>query len=73
MLWRFTSITALITATYAIWVSVKQHHDMWEAAGQIVQRAEKRGCQTTINQDGSISIEIDGELVEVIPESVEQV
>ena len=70
MLWRFTSITALIVGSYAVWTSVKQHHDMWEAAGQIVQRAEKRGCETTINQDGSISIMIDGELVSVIPKSV---
>jgi hypothetical protein len=46
---------------------------MWEAASQIVQRAEKRGCETQINSDGSISISIDGELIEVIPDSIEQV
>ena len=72
-MWRFTSITAVIVGCYAVGVSIRQHHDMWEAAGQIAKRAEKRGCETMINSDGSISISIDGELIDVIPDSIEQV
>jgi hypothetical protein len=43
---------------------------MWEAAAQIVQKAEKRGCEFQINKDGSIAISIDGKLIDVIPENL---
>lgn len=72
-MWRYTSITAFFVASYAIWTQVKQEHDMWEAAAQIVQKAEKRGCESEIRSDGSIAISIDGILIDIIPENIQQV
>ena len=36
LVWKYTSILAFFVTSYAISVSVKQNHDMWEAAAQIV-------------------------------------
>ena len=72
LMWRFCTYTAVIVGIYAFYQAKKREKDMWEAAEQVVQRAESRGASAQTQSDGSIEISIDGKLVDVIPKSIAQ-
>jgi hypothetical protein len=52
---------------------MKQNHEMWDAAYNVVRNAEERGYRTVIQPDKSIGIMIDGKLVDVIPPNIDQI
>lgn len=69
-MWRYCSYTAVIVGIYAFYQAKKASKDMWEAAEQVVQRAESRGASAKTQPDGTIQISVDGQLVDTIPKSI---
>lgn len=46
---------------------------MWESAYNVVRNAEERGFRTVVQPDKSVSIVIDGKVVDVIPANINQI
>lgn len=70
LLWRYTCVTMFFVSSYFLFIQLKQNHETWESAYTVVRNAEERGCKTVVQADKSVSIFIDGKLVEVIPPDI---
>ena len=67
ILWQIAATSTAIFAVFAFVRHNKEQQEIWDTAEQVVSQVEKRGGRTGIRDDGSVVIEIDGKVVDVIP------
>lgn len=70
MAWKYLTYFSGAIACWAIYTANQQKKDMWDFAGKVVQPIERRGGETSVTDDGSIKVQIDGKVIDVLPKAI---
>jgi hypothetical protein len=56
MAWKYLTYCSVSIAIWAIYTAQQQQKDMWNFAGKVVAPIERRGGETSKNEDGTIKV-----------------